>query len=237
VHHYVPYNFVLRAALANSLGNKSLFNSGYEAYKTVRKREAEGSADILKRYVKKTKNAKENPMDLLYRTASLFCNPAKQILYIKMVYLVWKRYLHIYETCDKDSVDIDSDDFVISEIEELTDQVKQKQQTNLNRGSSTNSKQGSILKIGSRKGSMLNLPVKGGKPGSSRNISITNSRRTSIDKSVNLHNIHAGNLNTPVMDSIDNRELRRVEEHAKHNLKPDKSVIQEEEGESEPESP
>lgn len=235
----MPYNFVLRSALANSIGNKSLFNSGYEAYKTVKKREAQGSAEVLKRFVKKTKGAKENQTEVLYRTAGLFCNPAKQVLNLKMVFLLWKRYLHIYETCDKDSVDIDSDDFVISEVEDLTDKLNKKQQPNLNRGSTNNSRQGSVLKLGSRKGSLLNtnLQTKGNKPGSNRTIPVTNNRRTSIDKSMNLHQVHPGNLNSPVMDGIDSRELRRIEEHARHVMKPDKSVIQEEEDESEPDSP
>lgn len=226
---------MLRAALANSLGNKSLFNSGYEAFKTVRQREVEGSVQIIKRFVKKTKSGKENPMELLYRTAACFCNPAKQILYLKMFFLMWKRYLHIYETCDKDSVDIDSDDFVISEIEDVPDPLEKKPPSNLNRGSTANSRQGSMLKLGSRKGSVLHphQQGKGSKSGSSRNIPTGNSRRTSIDKGVQLH---AGNLNTPVMDGIDSRELRRVEEHAKHVLHPEKSVIQEEDNESEPEN-
>jgi hypothetical protein len=61
----------------------------------------------------------------LFTTAKSYANPVLMYLNIKICYLVWKRYTQIYDDCDKDSVDIDSDDFQLSE-HELSAADKQK---------------------------------------------------------------------------------------------------------------
>ena len=89
MHNFVPYKLVLRAAIGNVFGNKSLFHSTYEAYKTVKKKEMEGSAEVIKKMIKKQKGV--NKEELLMQTASSFCNPVKAYLDMTICFLLWKR--------------------------------------------------------------------------------------------------------------------------------------------------
>jgi hypothetical protein len=105
----------LKAAIGNALGNKSLFGSNYQAYKKVKYREMQCSAEIVKKMVKKSKTG--NHSEALFAAAKSYANPVLMYLNIKICFLVWLRYSRIYDECDKDSVDIDSDDFKLSEHE------------------------------------------------------------------------------------------------------------------------
>lgn len=116
---YVPYPLVLKAAIANAFGNRSLFGSSYQAYKTVKVRESNCVAEIIRQMVKKYKRASR--AEALMVTASNYANPVLTLMNMKVCFLLWKRYMLMYDTCDKDSVDIDSDDFKMSE---LADQYK-----------------------------------------------------------------------------------------------------------------
>lgn len=112
----MPYELVLKVAIANSFGNRSLFGSTYQAYRTVKVRESKCSAEIIKKMVKKYKSA--NREEALRITSNNYANPVLAFMNMKVCFLIWIRYMRIYENCDKDSVDIDSDDFKLSEVEE-----------------------------------------------------------------------------------------------------------------------
>lgn len=88
-HGHVPYRFVLQAAIANAFGNKSLEASTYEAYKTVKKKEMECNAQILKDLAKKTKAAERK--DQLTKSASAYANPLMQYLYMRLAFSTWER--------------------------------------------------------------------------------------------------------------------------------------------------
>ena len=120
--------------MANVFGNKALFNANYEAYKTVKIKEAQTSAAAIKKMVQKY-NVKGNKSEYLIQTADNLATPVKQFLILKIAYLTWRRYLQMYDDCDKDSVDIDSGDFELSELRlnEVEEELKLKQ--NHNRGS------------------------------------------------------------------------------------------------------
>ena len=72
-------------------GNKSLFNSSYLAFKTVKKKEMEGTAEMIKKMVKKTQKG-QNYEEMLLETANSYCNPVKAYLDMKISFLLWKRY-------------------------------------------------------------------------------------------------------------------------------------------------
>jgi hypothetical protein len=88
-HGHVPYRFVLQAAIANAFGNKSLEASTYDAYKTVKKKEMECNAQILKDLAKKTKAAERK--DQLTKSASAYANPLMQYLYMRLAFSTWER--------------------------------------------------------------------------------------------------------------------------------------------------
>jgi hypothetical protein len=118
----VPYSLVLKAAIANSLGNRSLFGSNYQAYRTVKHREMQCHAEVIRRMVKKSRSA--NKQEALFTSAKSYANPVMMYMDIKVCFQLWRRYSQIYDDCDKDSVDIDSDDFQLSELE--TKKIKKK---------------------------------------------------------------------------------------------------------------
>jgi hypothetical protein len=105
---------VLRAAVANVFGNKSLFNSNYKAFKTVKLKEREGTALIINKMIKNYKGDKKK---IQVAVANSCSNPLKKYLNMKLYFKIWKRYMMMYEACEKDSVDIDSDDFVLEELQ------------------------------------------------------------------------------------------------------------------------
>ena len=50
---------------------------------------------------------------------------------MKLALLTWKRYQYKFDTCDKDEVDIDSQDFDITELHDLDeDNAKTKKASN-----------------------------------------------------------------------------------------------------------
>lgn len=74
----------------------------------------EGSAEVIKSVSKNYKQA--NRREFMLQTTERFCNPVRMMLHMKIVLLHWVRYVKIYDDCDKDSVDIDSDDFSLEEL-------------------------------------------------------------------------------------------------------------------------
>lgn len=114
----MPYSLVLKAAIGNALGNKSLFGANYQAFKKVKYRETQCHAEIIKRMVKKFKVPDKT--EALFKTAKTYANPVLMYINMKICFLVWLRYSKIYDDCDKDSVDIDTDDFKLSEHELTT---------------------------------------------------------------------------------------------------------------------
>jgi hypothetical protein len=89
-HNFIPFKFVLQASLANCFGNKSLYNSGYNAFKMVKKKEIETGGMILMELAKKQKNIKDLPAYLL-KSAEQFANPLKELLISSMVLKAWIR--------------------------------------------------------------------------------------------------------------------------------------------------
>lgn len=77
------------AAVANAFGNKSLCNSNYEAFLTVKKKELTLIADILASLAvaSRTADKKQHAMKL----ASSQANALKQYLFLKLTVASWKR--------------------------------------------------------------------------------------------------------------------------------------------------
>lgn len=90
-HVYVPYRFVLQAAIANALGNKSLQFSPYQAYKTVKLKEMVLAADILKSIAKKNRSKKVSLEDYSISISNIYVNSMRQFLYMRMVLRSWIR--------------------------------------------------------------------------------------------------------------------------------------------------
>lgn len=86
---YVPYPIVLQAAIANAFGNKSLFDSKYEAFKKVSLKSIDTQLDILKSQIKPSKE--KNPLEILKDLCKNYSNPLYQILYIRLALITWKR--------------------------------------------------------------------------------------------------------------------------------------------------
>lgn len=81
----------------------------------VKSHETKCAGEIIKKIVKKYKRSERQKM--MFLTANNYANPVRMYYHMKILFLLWKRYLNIYQNCDKDSVDIDSDDFKLSEQE------------------------------------------------------------------------------------------------------------------------
>lgn len=98
----------------------------------VKKRETQCAGEIIKKMVKKYKRSERQKM--MFLTANNYANPVRMYYHMKICFLLWKRYLQIYQNCDKDSVDIDSDDFKLSEQEEekVIQKVKNLAETEIN---------------------------------------------------------------------------------------------------------
>ena len=92
---YIPYRFVLMAAMANAIGNKSLFYSKYESYKTVKKKEKKSVAMILKSMAKNAKSKNSEQESYLTESLDRIANPLWQYLNLSLGLKTWKRYLKI----------------------------------------------------------------------------------------------------------------------------------------------
>lgn len=58
--------------------------------------------------------------------AETFANPLWQILFMRLALLTWKRYCYKFDNCTKDEVDIDSQDFDITEHHDLEEEEEEK---------------------------------------------------------------------------------------------------------------
>lgn len=108
------------AAMANSIGNKSLNYSKYESYKTVKLSEQKVIGRILIEHAKKAKSKSDDQKLYLKETIDKTANPLWQCLNMLLAFKTWKRYADKYDLIgeEKDEVDIDSTDFVLEEFEE-----------------------------------------------------------------------------------------------------------------------
>jgi hypothetical protein len=138
--YFVPYSCALQVAIANSFGNKSLFNSDYKAYKMVKKKEMTCIVEVLKRLAKETDHKADYNTYLLAST-ELIANPMKILLGMKLVLLAWKRYLQDYlryvkirevDLKHKDSIDIESCDFELEEFKEANEKTRDKKKAGSN---------------------------------------------------------------------------------------------------------
>lgn len=77
------------AAVANAFGNKSLCNSSYEAFLTVKKKELNLVADILASLAAVSRGADKKQHAL--KLATTQANSLKQYLYLKLTLSSWKR--------------------------------------------------------------------------------------------------------------------------------------------------
>lgn len=75
--------------MANAFGNKSLQNSTYEAYKTVKKKEMHCNQEILINLANTVK--KDERKEHLIQAASSYANPLMQYLYMRLAYRTWAR--------------------------------------------------------------------------------------------------------------------------------------------------
>lgn len=91
LYSYVPYRFVLHAAIANAIGNKSLMFSKYEAYKTVKIKEMTLAAEILKSESKKVRSKKADANKYAKEIANLYVNSLTQYLFMKLALKTWIR--------------------------------------------------------------------------------------------------------------------------------------------------
>lgn len=106
------------AAMANAIGNKSLFFSKYDSFKKVKKTEMVYIAMILKQMAEKAKSKSDERKTYLKEAVERHANPLWQYLNMSLALNSWKRYLLIYDSTPKDEVDIDSADFKLEELEE-----------------------------------------------------------------------------------------------------------------------
>ena len=86
---WVPYQVVLHAAIANVFGNKTLKDSNYLAFKTVKLNELDCKLEILKKMVKKTKD--QSLVDSLHELSLNYANPLYQLLFMRLTLVSWKR--------------------------------------------------------------------------------------------------------------------------------------------------
>ena len=77
------------AAVANAFGNRSVCNSSYEAYLTVKKKELNLVADILASLAAASRGADKKQHALKLATSS--ANALKQYLFLKLAMSSWKR--------------------------------------------------------------------------------------------------------------------------------------------------
>lgn len=106
------------AAMANAIGNKSLFYSKYESYKKVKKSEMKCIGRILIQLSKKAKSKTEEQKKYLKESFDKTANPLWQYLNMLLALKSWYRYMQIYDSIEKDEVDIDSTDFELDEFKE-----------------------------------------------------------------------------------------------------------------------
>ena len=106
------------AAMANAIGNKSLFFSKYESYKKVKTSEITCAGKILIQLSKKAKSKSADQKEYLKSSYENTANALWQYLNMLLALKTWKRYMEMYDSIEKDEVDIDSTDFVLEEIEE-----------------------------------------------------------------------------------------------------------------------
>jgi hypothetical protein len=88
--YFIPYSCALQVAIANSFGNKSLFNSDYKSYKMVKRREMTCIVEVLKRLAKET-DLKTDYNQHLLASSELIANPMKILLNMRLVLMAWKR--------------------------------------------------------------------------------------------------------------------------------------------------
>lgn len=138
------------AAMANALGNRSLFYSKYESYKKVKYTEKKYIAYILKALAKKARSKEAERNQYLLESVDRIANPLWQYLNMSLALKTWKRYLKIYDSVEKDEVDIDSGDFELSELEDKEELERKKNQTKI--GVASTLKQ---IASGARRGSRL----------------------------------------------------------------------------------
>lgn len=137
--------------MANAIGNKSLFFSTYQSFKKVKSTEMLHISTILNQMAQKAKSKNDERKQYLNEAVDRVANPLWQYLNMSLALKIWKRYLLIYDSIEKDEVDIDSGDFYIPEIEMAEDDNNRKQ----GQTKGGVAKQGSNLP-GARRGSFLN---------------------------------------------------------------------------------
>lgn len=116
------------AAMANAIGNKSLFYSKYESYKKVKKSEMKCVGKILIQLAKKAKSKSDDQKLYLKQSFNRTANPLWQYLNMLLALKSWYRYMTIYDSIEKDEVDIDSTDFELEEFKEEKLKREKKQQ-------------------------------------------------------------------------------------------------------------
>lgn len=220
--------------MANALGNKSLNYSEYESFKKVKKTEKKHIAYILKALSKKVKTKVDERKKHLLESADRIANPLWQYLNMSLALKTWKRYLKIYDSVEKDEVDIDSGDFELSELEDKEEEERKRHQAKIGIASTLKN----LGNAGAKRGSFLNTSKhsknskdnRGAKRRSTlmgRNNKVApESRDQSNRPSLILRDLKPGTYQAEeklneAMDKIDKEEIQQHEETMKRVIQED----------------
>lgn len=221
----MPYRFVLMAAMANAIGNKSLFYSKYESFKKVKKSEMKCIGKILIGIAKKAHNKSADQEKYLNKAYDRTANPLWQYLNMLLALKTWKRYMVMYDSIEKDEVDIDSTDFKLQELDEEMERIantnqkymKQKQaqeKKKSRRGSQTSHVSNSGFRRGSRQDSMLPRKMPGSRD--------QTKKPTVIGGNLDFANIDKLHMMEEKMDEMDMKEIAKRQATIEQQLNEEK---------------
>ena len=120
-------------------------HSKYESFKEVKRKEMQVNGEIIKDSANKTKTMEKK--DVILASATTFVNALRQYLYMELALITWRRYFKKFYQIKKDEVDIDSDDFELSEFEDQKKaELDEKEKRNARRQNANESAANVIMK-------------------------------------------------------------------------------------------
>jgi hypothetical protein len=207
------------AAMANAIGNKSLFYSKYESYQKVKKSEMQCVCKVLIQLAKQAKSKSADQKLYLKESYDRTANPLWQYLNMLLALKTWHRYMVVYDSIDKDEVDIDSTDFELEEFKEqkaklqkkleIKEKIKLEKEKKRSRRNSKNSKNSSL-----KDGQVRNSPRHSGMP-----MSRDPSKRPTVVVSNNdFATVERLNMMEDQMDNLEKNAIALRQQTIEHQL-------------------